>query len=189
MCNGSKMARTVTVRLEKPIALARILDKAPAESTRGSVEAGQVQLPEVQNEKLSQVCQVLQEVINKVNDLQENVLKRHKEEIAKLSVEIARKILMQKVQDGDYRIESVVEETLEKVPTRQDVVVHLNPEDLVQYQELHKDDSNGKLSGIKFVSDPNVGRAECVLETPKGIVESFINEHLERIGEALRKAN
>jgi hypothetical protein len=31
-------------------------------------------------------------------------------------------------------------------------------------------------------------RAECLLETPKGIVESLIDEHLERIGKALKTA-
>jgi flagellar biosynthesis/type III secretory pathway protein FliH len=43
------------------------------------------------------------------------------------------------------------------------------------------------MGGISFVGDPNIGQAECVLETPKGIIESFINEHIERLGEALKK--
>jgi flagellar biosynthesis/type III secretory pathway protein FliH len=68
------------------------------------------------------------------------------------------------------------------------VVVHLNPEDFVQCQKLQQDDTAGTLAGVKFVSDPNIGRAECLLETPKGMIESFINEHLEQIDQALKKA-
>jgi flagellar biosynthesis/type III secretory pathway protein FliH len=135
-----------------------------------------------------QICQALQDAINKVNELQENLFNEHKEQIAKLSVEIARKILVQKVQEKDYEIESIVKEALKNAPTRQDVVVHLNPEDLIQCQKLQQDDTTGTLAGVKFVSDPNIGRAECLLETPKGMIESFINEHLEQIGQALKKA-
>ncbi len=157
-------------------------------ATAASTEAKQAESPALQKEGLVQVCQALQDAANKVNEFQENLFKEHKEEIAKLSVEIARKILVQKVQEGDYEIESIVKEALKNAPTHQDVVVHLNPEDLVQCQKLQRDDATGTLAGIKFVSDPNIGRAECLLETPKGIIESLIDEHLERIGKALEKA-
>ena len=96
--------------------------------------------------------------------------------------------MAQEVQEGDYEIESIVKEALKNAPTRQDVVVHLNPEDLVQCQKVQQEDSTGALSGIKFVADPKIGRAQCLLETPKGIIESVIDEHLEQIGKALEKA-
>ena len=95
---------------------------------------------------------------------------------------------MQKVEDGAYEIESIVKEALNNAPTRQDIVVHLNPEDLAHCQKAQQDEPDGALTGVKFVSDPNIGRAECLLESPKGIIESLINEHLERIGKALKKA-
>jgi len=94
---------------------------------------------------------------------------------------------VQKVQNGDYETESIVKEALKNSPTRQDVVVHLNPEDFVQCQKAQQDEPTGALAGIKFVSDPNIGRAECLVESSKGIIESLIDEHLERIGKALKK--
>ena len=98
---------------------------------------------------------------------------------------------MQKVQKGDYEIESIIKEALKNAPARQDIVVHLNPEDLSQYQSQRasgqQDDAGSTLAGVKFVADPGIGRAECLLETPKGIVKSFVNEHLEQISEALRR--
>jgi len=123
-----------------------------------------------------------------LNEFYDKVFVEHKEEIAKLSVEIARKILMQKVEDGDYEIESIVKEALKNAPTHQDLVVHLNPEDLAECQKVQKEEPESDLAGVKFVSDPKIGRAECLLESPKGIIESLINEHLERVGKALTKA-
>ena len=94
---------------------------------------------------------------------------------------------MQKVEDGDYKIESIIKEAINNAPTRQDIVIHLNPEDLTECQKALKEEPDGALNDIKFVSDSNIGRAECLLESPKGIVESLINEHLERISKALKK--
>jgi flagellar biosynthesis/type III secretory pathway protein FliH len=182
------MSQTVTIQLEKPIASARLLSKAAQESAATSVEAKQAEMLEMQKGNLAEVCQALQNAINKVNEFQENIFRTHKEQIAKLSVEIARKILAQKAKEGDYEIEPIVEEALKNAPMRQDVVVHLNPEDLVQYQNAQQNDTAGALTGIKFVADSTIGRAECLLETPKGIIKSLIDEHLERVGQALEKA-
>jgi flagellar biosynthesis/type III secretory pathway protein FliH len=147
---------------------------------------------EGQKTEIAQLFQALKRLVDELNRFYKEVLDKHKEEIASLSVEIANKVLMQKVQKGDYRIESIITEALKNVPTCQDVVVHLNPEDMTQYQKL-KQDSIGdalpvaELEGIKFVADSNIGRAECMLETPKGIVKSFVEQHLEKIREALAK--
>jgi len=142
---------------------------------------------ETQNVELSQACQILNDIADKLNKFYENVLTKHREEIAKLSVEIARKILVQKVEKGDYEIETIIKEALKNVPTRQDVDVHLNPKDLEQCQKALQDEQGGILTGIKLIPDPNIGQAECLIKSPKGTVHSIIDEHLEQIGEALKK--
>ena len=190
------MPGTFTVNLAKPITSVRILDNISGDaelSSRNGVNLGadaeQILMQDLEAQKavFSRACQTLKSVVAKLNQFYDKVFAETRSEIAKLSVEIARKILMQKVQNKDYEIESIVKEALENAPTRQDIVVHLNPEDLVQYRELQQDDVTGALAGIKLVPDPNIGRAECLLETPKGIIESSIEKHLERIGKALKK--
>ena len=81
-----------------------------------------------------------------------------------------------------------VKEALKKSPTRQDIVVHLNPNDLATCQKSQVSGAISELEGIKFVADPKVGRAECVLETHKGTIKSLIDEHLEHICKTLEKA-
>jgi len=137
---------------------------------------------------LARVCPILESLVAKLNELCDNLTGGQEEKIARLSVEIARKILMQKVQEGDYEIESIVKEALKNAPTRQDLVVHLNPEDLPYCQKIQQGEGPGALAGIEFVGDPNIGRAECVLVSPKGVIKSLINEHLEQIARALEKA-
>ncbi|UCD58218.1 MAG: hypothetical protein JSV16_03650, partial [Candidatus Hydrogenedentota bacterium] len=143
---------------------------------------------EAQKAELSRSLEVLGNLIKRLNEFYNTGFSRHREEIAKLSVEIARKILAQQIHKGDYQIESIIREALKKAPCSGDIVIHLNPQDLAQWQKTQKDGPGDAFAGAKFVSDVNVGRAECLIDNPKGIVESFINEHLERIGKALAKA-
>ena len=187
----STMLQTLKVHLEKPIVSVKIADSSylpSCESKRGEGERIATRNLQAQKTVFSQTCQTLKALIDKLNQFYDKLFAGQKEEIARLSVEIARKILARQVQNGDYEIESIVKEALTNAPTRQEVVVHLNPEDLILCQKAQQDEPNGALAGIKLISDPNIGRAECLLETPKGIVESLIDEHLERIGQALKTA-
>ncbi len=192
------MPGTFTVNLAKPIKSAKILNdyhdyvESPITGvTNPAANTEQIKLIEdlkAQKSLYSEVCRTLQGTAAKLNQFYDELFAGHREEIAKLSVEIARKILMQKVEDGDYEIESIVREALKGAPTHKDLVVHLNRQDLAAYQKAQQDDDSGTLAGIKLVADDDIGRAECVLESPKGIIELLINEHLERIGKALKKA-
>ena len=185
------MPGMLTINLSKPVASVRILENHSGplggERADGQEAAGQVLTGELEAQKaaFSQACQTLNGVIDKLNKFYDKVFVGHSEEIARLSVEIARKILMHKVENGDYEIESIVKEALGNAPDRHDVVVHLHPEDVAQCQRAQQDDPGSALVGVTFVSDSNIGRAECLLQSPKGIVKSLIDENLERIGRAL----
>ncbi|MHC4912182.1 MAG: FliH/SctL family protein [Planctomycetota bacterium] len=183
------MSGTIAVNLVKPIASAAILDGlGQAGSPASAGQAGVGPESGTDTAKFSHLYQALESLVAKLNHFCEQLFAEHKDQIAKLSVEIARKILVQKVQEGDYEIESIVKESLNNAPAHNDIVVHLNPGDLTQCQKLQQDNAAGALAGLKFVADPNIGRAECMLETPKGIIESLIDDHLEQIAKALQKA-
>lgn len=182
------MSQTLTIETEKPLSSVRLVEGPAEGGGSSSIEAEESALLNLQKKNLTQLCGALQDAIKKLNEFQENLFREHKEQIAKLSVEIAKKVLFQKIEEGDYEIVSIIEEALKNAPTRQDVVVHLNPEDLASYQKAQESNGSGTLEDIKFIADSKIGRAECLLETPKGMIESLISEHLEQIGQALNKA-
>jgi len=196
----SKMPQVLKININKPITSAKFLDDntdGDAGQLRGcervdsESQAIQALRQELDARKTAflEACRTLNDVISKLNQFYGQIFAGHREEIARLSVEIARKILMQKVENGDYEIESIVKEALGKAPANQEVIIHLNPEDLEQCRKARQDEPSGVLSGIKLVSDPDIGRAECMLESPKGVIKSLIADSLERIGKALEKAN
>lgn len=194
------MSQVLTVNLNKPISSAKFLDdhivSGGIQSTcpgHGKSDTDVVQTLkqdlEAQKAVFSQACQTLNGVIRRLNQFCEKLYAGHGEEIARLSVEIARKILMQKVEDGGYEIESIIKEALNNTPCSQDVKVHLNPEDIETCRKAQQQEPGSVLTGIQLIPDANIGRAECLLESPKGIVKSLIDDNLERICKALEKAN
>lgn len=192
------MPGTVTVNLAKPITSVRVLDdyhgnveSSVTGAMNPATDTERARLAEdlrTQKNSYSEACLTLQGVASKLNQFYDEIFAGRKEEIAGLSLEIARKILMQKVEDGDYEIKSIVMEALKSAPGHQDLVVHLNSQDLAACRKIQQDDEGGGLAGVKLVADQDIGRAECVIESPKGIIKSLIEEHLDQIGKALNKA-
>ncbi|MHC4477422.1 MAG: FliH/SctL family protein [Planctomycetota bacterium] len=181
------MSQTVTLILDRPISSAKLRDEQNAQHGQEPVEAEQSEKLKLETEKLRGLCRALGDAVNKVKEFQATIVSGHKDQIARLSVEIAGKILAQKIEEGDYRIESIVNKALENAPTRQDVVIHLHPADMSELEKMEEVGGSDSLNGVKLVGDPNIRRAECLVESPKGTVESVINKQLERIGEELKK--
>ncbi len=192
------MPGTFAVNFDRPIESAGILQDYQvdaASSIAGGMnpasDAGRIRLMEdlqTQKNLCGEVCRMLEGVYGKLNRFYDEAVAGHKAEIAGFSVEIARKILMRKVADGDYEIEAIVREALENAPAHEDIVIHVNPQDLAACQEEWRYEGNGAPPDVKFVADQDIGRAECVLKSPKGVIKSLIDEHLERISKALKKA-
>lgn len=192
---------TLTIRLSRPAARFRIVEEPscasapePTEVDRELTDRAQADLSHLsevlrrQREGLSQLVATINALAARLNDLHQQTVAHHRSDIAKLAVEIARKILTQRIDRGEYDIQAIVEEALKRAPARQNLVVHLHPEDLAACQQFQREDPDSQFAEVDLVADWSVARADCLVETPKGIVKSFVEEHLARIGEALERA-
>jgi len=186
-----------TIHLMQPIATVSVMDAGPSpmepacanpeSESRGPRADAPDPESRSQSAELARLLEIVQGLAGGLHQLHEQTLVRHRTEIARLALEIARRILMCKVGKGDYEIQAIVEEALQRAPTRQNVVVRLHPEDVSRCQQLQQDTPRSPFAELEFRADGSIGRGECLVETPKGIVRSFLEEHLEHIGEALQK--
>jgi flagellar biosynthesis/type III secretory pathway protein FliH len=189
------MSDMPTIKLQRPIGSISIVEGRSAVMepfaiepvSERNIEAEMQACLETQKLQYGKAMEAIEAAAKKLQFVYERMIVEHRQAIAKLSIEIARKILSQKIKEGDYQIESIVQEVLNNAPARQNIVVRLNPQDLAKCQQLQKDDNN-MLASVKLVADPGIGPAECVVETPKGKVESLIDGHLEQVARALSKA-
>ncbi len=193
-----------TIRLMRPLAAARLIPEAelqiadcglridpiatnPKSGIRNPQSQGFHKEFQEQPDELARLLVTLNGITDSLHTLHEQAVASHPAEIAKLAVEIARRILRHKVDQGDYEIQAIVEEALQEAPTQQDIVIYLNPDDLLPCQELQRQNPQSPFAGLELTPDRTIGRGECLVQTPKGIVKSFIEERLERISEALQK--
>jgi flagellar biosynthesis/type III secretory pathway protein FliH len=91
-------------------------------------------------------------------------------------------VLAQEVRAERYEIEPIVREALERVGGSGEVVVRLNAEDLAR-GGLADPGDDGR---IKYVADPSVRPAGCIVETTDGLVVATIEDGLAAAAEALR---
>ena len=192
------MTHTVTIQLNQAIKSAALMD-APeglSNAQAGDPSSAGADLSESaslaldgRQAQLDQTCQTLDGLAAKLEQLQAEMIQSHRKQIARLAVDIARKILVQKVKDKDYEIETIVQEALGKSPTPQGIVVHLHPDDLPACQQVQQQHPDGPFAHVQLLASHAVGQAECMLETPKGMIKSFIDEQLETIAQALEKAH
>jgi flagellar biosynthesis/type III secretory pathway protein FliH len=190
-------AQQFAVKIGRPIKSVRFIGNAfQGSGVRGQdfMEPGSCRLnpdsPELQQQKasLTQAISALTTAAAKLRQFHNNAITRYKQDIARLSVEIARKVLSQKISSNDYKIEEIIKEAIQETPGEQSLEIHLNRDDLEQCKDMLMSEFNCFSTGIEFVANPNLGRAECLVKSSKGTVESLINVHLEKISEALTKA-
>jgi len=174
------------VHLAMPIRAVSIVTDASGRSAAAARPAEAPAETELQQQLYQEACRTLETVSARLNELYRELFSSHHEAIARLSVEIARKVLMRTVRDGDYEMETMIKDALKHVPESSDTVVRLHPQDLAAIQTLSEAGST-TFSTVAFVADPAVGQAECVVENSKGIIKLLMDDRLEQIGKALEK--
>mgnify|MGYP006307170241 CR=1 FL=1 len=189
------MVAKLSITLEKPIESVTVIDHFAQNPPELSEKQKQLsQQIENQNklnsqlknelEKMSQLNKALLSTIDQCRNYQDSMIDNYKNNIAELAVVIAEKILCQKIAQKDYQITNIITQALENTPTRKDVVIHLNPQDLAQCQQQNAEIL--KSEGVQLISDANIAPAQCKIDTPKGIVETFIKKKIKNIEHMLK---
>lgn len=119
------------------------------------------------------------------HELQQLFHGQAEQQLLDLSMEIARKVLMQEIQAEKYQVDPIVREALSRIPPRMDAVTHLHPDDLARCELARLDTEAPGAGGLRFIADPDVRRGECLVQTSQGTVESSIEGHLQEIAAAL----
>lgn len=136
-------------------------------------------------EKLSRAGEGLSRAAAALQQFQEELFGSHRDPIVRLSIGIAEKILMRQIDAGQYDIARIVSEALAVAPQQEPITVRMNPQDLEIYDKALQELGKCRPGNVTFKSDGEVGRAECVVETSKGLIESRIADHLRLVEEAL----
>jgi flagellar biosynthesis/type III secretory pathway protein FliH len=175
------MSATLTLQTSSPLASLQVMLKPARPPTVSADEAEAAAL----KSRLADACQAIENAAEGLEQASAGLLASCNSHIAHLAVEIAARILARQISQNDYNIENIVAEAIAPVPAGKQTILRLNPADI---ETLNK--NIGRIPdlaarNLQLVPDSAVGPAQCVLETPDGIIEYLIEEHLKQIESAL----
>lgn len=179
------MPERTTIRLHAPLTDARTVSRPAGAADAGASPEAVRRALEAERGGLAHAAQALERAAAALTDLQETIAHEAEAHLAALAVAIARKVLRQAVDAGQYDVEATVREALRCAPSRREVVVRLNPEDLARIEKAGSEGKPLGLGGVRLAADPALGRAECAVDTAEGTVDVRLEDQLQEVRQAL----
>lgn len=173
----------VSLQLNMPIQSASVIDEQ-TDMPIDQIAPKTVDLTQ-KTQQVDTLCEALRSAAEKFDRSTEELFLSHKEQIVRLSVEIASKILAKDRAERNYEIEKIVSQALQTVPASRQTAVRLNPDDFKTIQDMSRSDQFTMPEGLHVAADPTVGPAECIVETDHGVIEYLIESHLKQVADAL----
>lgn len=171
------------IQLNTPIESVSMANGKPAD--RPKQTAGQTEVLGQQMKKAASLCTALQSAVAQVEQVSRDIFVSHREQIVRLSIEIAAKILARDIHQRNYDIEAIVLGALQNLPAAQRFTVRLHPDDLAVWNQGVKQGTIAGVDTLLCIADPAVHPAECIVETDQGVVEYLLEEQLRQVAIAL----
>ena len=123
------------------------------------------------------------EAVQAFHSERRHMLAEMQQAVAELALAIAGRLLHVKISAGDFAVESLVQQVVEKLGVTEQVTVRLNPSDLAL---LHKRLGDRKLvfdagNQMQFVADNSLKRGDCVASAGDLSVSSRLKDKLAEI--------
>ncbi|QXE90267.1 flagellar assembly protein FliH [Geomonas subterranea] len=133
-------------------------------------------------EDLAKVSEALAQALLSTGALRAQLMHDAEEDLLKLSVLIARKVMMREFSLDPGLVAGLVHGAVELAADEGEIVVRLNPEEYQvvayspQFQALSRDRKK-----ITLREDPALGPASCLVETVRGNIDAGLDAQLDEI--------
>ena len=157
-------------------------ERARAEAdayARGRAEGEREARLQVQSE-MSTAIAALAEAVNDVRLHEARWIANAEENIAALSVAVARHVVGREVSADPETVRELVKRALVGFPLDSSIVVRLHHDDLAACAGLITPDAAGRTPDIRWTADPHIMRGGCLIEGRERIIDGRIDTSLER---------
>lgn len=132
---------------------------------------------------LINVFRALRSSSEAIHNLRDKVLRESEDEILKLVMLVARKIIIREVTEDRSILAEVVQNALAGLSAREELVVRINPDDFQlatsgRDELLHKELINDRLS---LKPDPSISTGFCMVDTEMGTIDASLEGQLEQL--------
>jgi flagellar assembly protein FliH len=150
---------------------------------RAGIESG--------NEKIESVLNSIKQGLAELKKIKQDIYQETEEEIVKLAMAIARKIVCHEINVNKDTVVNVVKQAVEKVEGNEKVQVKLSCKDF-DFINKEKPEILDKIANIEnagFIMDESVCDGGCIIETESGDIDSRIEKQFQAIEEAFENIN
>lgn len=149
------------------------------------------------NQGLVEAKKTLAESIGKVNslykefiDLKSNVLVESEDEVVRLALAVAQKVILEESKQNPNIIKNVVREAIKQLIDKEELVVRVNSADLVSIKEIENQlFTDGVGTKVKIVADDFITAGGCIVESRSGSIDADLKTQCEEIKSNLLSIN
>lgn len=140
-----------------------------------------------QHKDVAAALESLAQVIKSIPSIKKNILEKGEEQMVRLAVAIAEKVIQQEVATRKDIIFSVLKNALKNIAETEGMKIRLNTQDFRYMMEVKKDflQSFDGIRNVVFEEDPSVKRGGAVVETLFGEVDARLESQIKEIKSAL----
>jgi flagellar assembly protein FliH len=132
---------------------------------------------------LANVFRALREAVDELIGLREQVLRDSEEDLLKLAIMVARKVIHQEITADPLILAKVVAAAVNSASEREDIVIRLNPEDhrlVAAHRSLYLNGFNDDRV-LDLKSDDSVTPGGCIVDTAMGEIDARTDAQLDEI--------
>lgn len=131
---------------------------------------------------LANVFKALREAVEELAGLREQVMRQSEEDLLKLAVTIARKVVHQEIATDRMILARIVAAAVNSATEREDIVIRLNPEDyrlVAAHRHLYLNGFDDRILDLK--SDDSVTPGGCIVDTAMGEIDARTDAQIDEI--------
>ena len=164
------------------------LSRIEMEAYEKGFEQGQKDGLIMGQKRLDEAAKRLDALIRSLSELKSKILKESEEEIVKLAIEIARKIVRRELQTDPEAVLRTIRQAISHVNDRSTVRILLNPDDMEKVKEVLPElRAEKKIDRVELIENTRVERGGCIIETGFGMINATIEDQLALISEELEE--
>ena len=138
-------------------------------------------------EKIESVFNNLQNVVSELAKLRKQIFNDSEQEIVKLALAIARKIVCHEIKLNKDTVIDVTREALKRVEAHEKIKIRMKPDDLECFENLDPNQICNN-ENVTFEAEETISSGGCIVETDAGDFDARIEKQLQAIEKALRSA-
>jgi flagellar assembly protein FliH len=149
-------------------------------------EQGQKDGLALEKTRLDEMGRQVEELFSELRDLKIQIYHESEEEILKLAMAVARKIIGEEVRTNVKIVQNSIKSALKFLTDKRKVRIIINPEDMEETKRMLPDLSRLTRGGnFQLTENSAIDRGGCVLETGFGKINARIDDQLKGLEEVI----